>query len=271
MYADRPSMGRSLGEPLTSEPGLSGHFANFLLSLVGAELPLTETQQIFLIEMLGVCVVVFALVLLLMTVVGLGSICEDIFSLLRLDWCFNGGASRKGTFVVLDEHTDVEQATLATLAAAELVDGTPRVYAPEVECMPLGGGSGAAAAAAAARSSSGPSPFAPMHAQRVRELGGGDAGGEGTRQPSAFASPHLSMPAQMASLQIQPGASGGAATDRAHRLACASPASSRPASHRGAASPTRSALSARASSPGPVDYRDTVGWRDKDNPAWYGV
>ena len=53
-------------------------FADFLLSLVGEELPLSTEKQALIVSLLGVYVLFTVLLVLLLSLLGLGS-CSDLF------------------------------------------------------------------------------------------------------------------------------------------------------------------------------------------------
>ena len=56
--------------------GTNDPFASFLLSLVGLRFPLTESQQAFVVSMLGIYIVCTILLLLLMLLSGVTSCCD---------------------------------------------------------------------------------------------------------------------------------------------------------------------------------------------------
>ena len=111
------SMSGALG---TTEP-----FAAALLGLVGAQLPLSIEQQAMLVSLLGIYVVFSGLLLLLLTLYGIGSCCEGIFACCSVFSCCCRRTDGIDEFVVLDEKTDIDAVAFNTLARAELVDGTP--------------------------------------------------------------------------------------------------------------------------------------------------
>ena len=88
-------------------------FAELVLTLIGWELPLSEDQQAFLLSLLGVCALGALLLLFLLLLHGLSSFFEDPLG--TLCCCRDGDHTR---FVVLDERTDIEEATKQALALA---------------------------------------------------------------------------------------------------------------------------------------------------------
>jgi len=118
-----------------SEAWETDPFTEWLLSVVGWKLPLSVQQQEFVVSVIGVYIIVSMALLLLLLLVGCGAACDDVLSLLRGECClcwarFRG--TKKGTFVLIDDHTDVQA---AALAAAELADGTVRHTALTARAM----------------------------------------------------------------------------------------------------------------------------------------
>ena len=115
--------------PASPPPPLGGGvfldpFSNWLLSMVGWELPMSEDQQALVVSLLGAYVLFTAVVAVLIMLVGVGNACDDIFALLRGECClcwarFRG--SSKGTWVLLDEETDVMAAAVAAAGGGDTI------------------------------------------------------------------------------------------------------------------------------------------------------
>ena len=106
-------------------------FSEWLLSLVGWEYPLREDQQALVVSLLGIALMLASVYMLLLFTVGITAACEDVLALLRGECCLMWArfrSSGKGTFVLIDEGTDVQA---AAIAAAELADGAPRGVPPD--------------------------------------------------------------------------------------------------------------------------------------------
>ena len=235
--------------------GTNDPFASFLLSLVGLRFPLTESQQAFVVSMLGIYIVCTILLLLLMLLSGVTSCCDCAVR------CCKGDEDDLTTFVVLDEKTDIDHARFQALARAEAVDGTPRLH------LLRGADSSSSSNGTQAAPTGGtgidrtPSPIdGPAQADTP-------AFGKGIRISANQAQVGPPTPST-------PQTAGGAASARAPASpACLSSRVSAPLSSR----PSHSATTAFAQfekrqgrTPREPDY-DAFGWRDKDSPAWYGV
>jgi len=274
-------------------------FSEWLLSLVGWEYPLRLSQQAMLVSLLGVGCLLLAIVLLLLLTVGVTAACEDIFALLRGECClcwarFRG--SGKGTFVLLDEGTDVQA---AAIAAAELADGAPRGIAPEVEESGYSATpnrsplrfvgppatdfvQSEALRGAALTGRALPDPVAehekyeggPSISSRfgdgegppILAMGSHRGGAPSTPPPMAPRGERGLPPSQR--LAITP--NSGAATSRGMASnRCSPQLSTRAATAR--ASTCRLAAEQAMSQQTPGNSWDDIGWKDKSNPSWYGV
>lgn len=313
-------------------------FADFLLSLVGEELPLSTEKQALIVSLLGVYVLFTVLLVLLLSLLGLGS-CSDLFC---WEWPAICRRSHVDTFVILDEKTDVDAIAYQALVRAEMADGTPRLqqlsggyYESE---QPLGGRSrtppSARNAFATPSRAAQPAPPPPagafVHAPAARQpLSGrglpqpvpgplckmsnstvpGRFGEVGITSPDfgpPYTAAHVdqfhelqksdartrSSPAKASNAGVEQSPAAdprrGHCAPRSAQVVDSSPAVASPAAA-GASTARVNSFAARGStSPGPLssrpatarsspgsarssDWRDSVGWRDKDSPAWYGV
>lgn len=246
-------------------PWMGDPFSEWLLSLVGWQYPLRIDQQALIISLLGLAVVLGLAVLLLLLTVGVSAACEDVLALLRGECClcwvrFRG--TGKGTFVLLDEGTDVQA---AAIAAAELSDGrlrptsgSPRGIAPEDEESGQSAGEGTDRynSLTIVPPAAADGPTTPLNAPR---------GGRSDLGPAQ----RLTLPST---------ANSGAATSRgmcSDRFGSPSPmlsqraASARPGTAR--LSLDEAHLGARDAMLGASSFRSESGWKDKCNPNWYGV
>ena len=246
-------------------PWMGDPFSEWLLSLVGWQYPLRIDQQALIISLLGLAVMLGLAVLLLLLTVGVSAACEDVLALLRGECClcwvrFRG--TGKGTFVLLDEGTDVQA---AAIVAAELSDGrlrpssgSPRGIAPEDEesGQSAGEGTDRYTSLAIVPPAAADGPTTPLNAPR---------GGRSDLGPAQ----RLTLPSS---------ANSGAATSRgmcSDRFGSPSPmlsqraASARPGTAR--LSLDEAHLGARDAMLGASSFRSESGWKDKCNPNWYGV
>ena len=239
-------------------PPADDPFAAWLLSLVGAELPLSVEQQTLLVSLLGVFALFTMLLLLLLFFYGLGACCEGMV-------CLRSHTVASEGFLVLDEKTDVEVAAFQALAKAELVDGTPRIGAYPVGRPAYGyelpqSALGVVPASYRAYEHAPPAPHSP-----ATHAGGSPYRGE--PMPMGSLPPRLNVPTPPTTCCASPGS--GAATVRGRP---SSPFAARSGDSPGATSarstsPGLAALSSRRGTPRQQDN----GWRDKESPAWYGV
>ena len=253
---------------LQAESGGGGdYFANYLLSLVGLELPLTVEQQAFTVSIVGM----YALVTVLFFALTILSGCNMCFECTVR--CCKGDEDEL-TFVVLDEKMDIERAEIQALARAEATDGKPRLHR-----FLNGGGSGGSGTATPTGGSCHFTPiadkaFAPTAAASADTPAAVDTPAARKGVPA----PKVQLPGAGGSQSSSPSAAAatpaGASTARVDASppcysSRASPLSSRSPSHSADVAFAQFKLRA-GQTPREPDY-DAFGWRDKDSPAWYGV
>jgi hypothetical protein len=301
-------------------------FASFLLSLVGWEFPLSLEQQASVVSMVGLLAFFTILLMVLLLLLHLGGSGETLFT------CFPYSQDVK-SFVILDEKTDMMDE--ATLARAELIDGTPRLQILEearqsacsqafcpispLQARPTSAeprkfvseGAGGANSACAAPAPTGafvqsptaraslngtdlPAPRSPGMCPLPRQVPT-VSGRFGTKQAAApdpgppftamHADPYSSLQKQENRQQGVPGGSEVLSPATPPRVAMlpelASPdrgGSSFMAQRSGRADYSarsafeqHSARSGRSPTPRETDPTDSIGWRNKDSPGWYGL
>jgi hypothetical protein len=208
-------------------------------------------------------------------VVGVGTACEDVFALLRGECCLCWARFRnsgKGNFVLIEEDTDVEA---AALAAAQLADESPRVqpaddHGREYNLVSLQAHEAKMSAGSAAADGRPTASIREPQRGRPPPLATGGVHEEQDEQPSPQKAPRgpRGLPPNQ---RLQLADTGKSADGTAH-------------TSRGMASERRSPqLSQRAKTARSHERPDTerassqvpfwerVGWKDKDNPGWYGV
>lgn len=242
-------------------------FASWLLSFVAWELPLRQDQQAILVSIVGLYVLMSIILFVLVALVGVTAACDDIFALIRGECClcwarFHG--SKPGTFVLIDDHIDIEA---AAIAAEQIGRATPRTAVMNERLVSFRGEREASDMAA-------PLPLSPGavgSSIRSTEL----RSGMPLDNPQGLAAKEGEMTGVSAAQKLKLDtscASSGAATSRgmaSHR--CESPQlSHRPATAR---SSVPSSLSARvmATHARQKPEEQLNGWQNRTDPSWYGV